>query len=121
MSVEHNGSITVATILDRSPWCDDVQALRQELDRLLNDPDFKYVALDFKNVDFFEADLRGQLVWLHRQLTSRGGRLAVCDLGMMKEHPTLVSFAEVMIITDSLDEALAALRTHVETEPNGSG
>ena len=53
--------------------------------------------------------VKGKLIWLHKHLTERGGRLALCCLGPMSSDLTMLTFAKLMPIRDTREEALRAL------------
>lgn len=115
MAVEWVGDVAVALLRDRSPRDEDVVVLRAEFRRLLALPPCQHVVIDFRDVEFFEANLRGVLVWLYRELQQRDSRLALCGLPpCMREHPTIEQFASFLTIADRLEDALAALRPQEE-------
>src|SRR5262245_19630119 len=97
MRVEWIGDVAVAQLHDREPRDEEVTALRAEGRRLLALPACQYVAIDFRDVESFEANLRGVLVWVYRELRDRGGRLALCGLPpCMRQHPTIEQFGTFM-------------------------
>lgn len=106
---DRQSGVWVGTLLDPQPSDADVDAIAAEFRRALTTPDLTYVVLDFHRVAFFEANLRGRLVWLWRELDRRGGRLALCQLGHMASHPSMVQFGRVMVIRETLADALAAV------------
>jgi anti-anti-sigma factor len=111
MTVEWDSDVAVARLRDRSPGDEEVTALRAEFRRLLALPECQHVVIDFRDVEFFEANLRGVLVWLYRELLRRGGRLALCGLSpCMQQHPTIVQFASFMTIVDRVEDARSVLR-----------
>src|SRR5262245_66528495 len=110
MTVEWMGTVAVARLRDREPGVEEVMALRAEFRRLLALPACRHVAIDFRDVEFFEANLRGVLVWLYRELRDRGGRLALCGLpACMRQHPTIEQFGSFMLVADRREDALALL------------
>ena len=110
MRVEWVGGVAIARLRDREPRDEDVTALRAEFRQLLALPACRHVAIDFQDVEFFEANLRGVLVWLYRGLQDRGGRLALCGLPpSMRQHPTIEQFGSFMTIVDRREDALTAL------------
>jgi anti-anti-sigma factor len=93
-----------------------VTALRAELRRPLALPACRHVVIDFRGVEFFEANLRGLLVWACRELRDRGGRLALCGLPpCLRRHPTIEQFRSFMTIADRPEDALTTL------QPPGAG
>lgn len=108
--VERQGCVAIARIRDRLPNDTAVGQIREGLERLLLDLTVKHVVIDFSEVEFFEANLRGQLVLLRSKLQARGGRLGLCGLSpCMREHPTMVQFGQLMAIGDRLEDALGRL------------
>ncbi len=43
-------------------------------------PDVRNILLDLSRVEFMDSAGCGTLLWLHRELLQRAGRLAVCNL-----------------------------------------
>src|SRR3712207_2320508 len=65
MTVEGMGDVAVARRRDREPRDEEGTALRAEFRRLLALPACRHVAIDIRDVESFEANLRGVLVWVY--------------------------------------------------------
>jgi anti-anti-sigma regulatory factor len=109
ITFETRGRVILGILSVRWPTEANVDALGEAFREVLARPGPQLVALDFSRVEFFEANLRGKLISLHKKLTDRGGRLALCCLGTMATHPTMLMFATLMPICGTPDEALQAL------------
>ncbi|MGE3819927.1 MAG: STAS domain-containing protein [Isosphaeraceae bacterium] len=103
--------VAIARIRDRWPDFKDVQRIHEALRDLLAGESIRHVVLNFEAVEFFDADLRGVLLWTARELAKRDGRLALCSLPMcMRDHPTIVTFGHnFMTIVEGEDDAVRLL------------
>ena len=111
MTAEWVGGVAVVRLRDRAPGDEEVTAVLGAFRRLLALPACRHVAIDFQDVECFEVNLRGVLVWLYRELRPRGGRLARCGLPpCRRHHPTIEQFGSFLTIADRLEDALTALR-----------
>lgn len=104
------GGVAVGTLFDRFVREAEFEQVRAAFRDLLADPAVQFVVLDFFRVEFFEANLRGQMVWLSKKLNERGGRLAVCRLGHMVEQMRMSRLDKLILLFDDLDAAVAAVR-----------
>ena len=95
---------------------DPVLQIGEELCQLATDSAANLI-IDFSSVAYFEANMRGQLVRVSKTLNSRGGRLAVCHLPPgMKEQFATNHFDRLMLLAETLEEALHALETEGDAQ-----
>ncbi len=106
--VDQRGQVAVARLLDRRPCADEVAEIGGDFRRLVASG-VTSIVIDFGAVEFFNADLRAQLVKLCRVLPPRSG-LAVCSLNEdMREQLLRVGFQQIMTIAPTVEEAVEAL------------
>lgn len=117
LAIEHHEGIAVARLkgsASRHFTSDhEVEQFKIEFNQVLEQRDLCLLVADFSEVKYFEANFRGMLVGLSRKLQQRGGQLAVCHLPPgMREHFTLVMLDQIMLVVETVEEAIAKLRDY---------
>ena len=60
---------------------ESIQALGQQLFRLVEEAGRRKLLVSFKDVDYLASAVLGKLITLHRKLQAAGGRLILCNIG----------------------------------------
>jgi len=82
IEVEHIGDVTVIRFVDRKMVDEEsIQALGQQLFRLVEEAGRRQLLVSFKDVDYLASAVLGKLITLHRKLQAAGGRLILCNIG----------------------------------------
>lgn len=88
-----------------------VQANVTELLAMLAAPGLRHVVFDFRSVPYFGSAMLETMLTLWRDVRSRGGRLAVCNLSEAeRELIATVKFDTLWPIGATREDALAAVR-----------
>jgi anti-anti-sigma factor len=87
-AVEFIDDITIVRLLDREihqGFCvaDDVEAICQQIEALIQSARPKYFLLDLSEVEFMASFMQAVLLDLQKKLRRHGGRLKICG---MREH-----------------------------------
>ncbi|MGE3106943.1 MAG: STAS domain-containing protein [Phycisphaerales bacterium] len=78
--IEVLGRTLVATVQEPELTAPKAADLRDELlIKLATRPDSRHVVLDFQNVDYLDSACLGMLLHIHREIRSRGGRMAIAS------------------------------------------
>ncbi len=80
LHVEPMADITAVTVTAKVLDGENLQAVADQLRRLASEPGRSKLYLDFRNVEFLNANGLGQLVALHNRLEAAGGRLAIFNV-----------------------------------------
>jgi anti-anti-sigma factor len=78
--VEQVGDNTVVRFTDGILDTETVQAVCEDLSRLVQQQGCKSISLDFANVTFLSAAALGRLLNLHKELQAGGGGLRLCNV-----------------------------------------
>lgn len=71
----------------------------------------RHIIIDFCNTDYFGSSALGFFVRLWKRVRQRGGRMALCNLSEHEiEVLKITRLNEFWTITDTLDDALTAVR-----------
>jgi anti-sigma B factor antagonist len=77
---EDPGEVVVATFTSAILDGQTMQAVRDELSHLAEQPGCRKLLLDFRNVEYLSSEAAGTLITLHKRLSTAGARLVLCDL-----------------------------------------
>jgi anti-sigma B factor antagonist len=87
----------------------DVERLRGDLLRLVDESKRTHLVLDFTGVQFISSQLIGVLLSLHKKLTAAGGTLTLCGLGLqLVELIKITRLDRILSIKATSGEAVGA-------------
>ncbi len=91
---------------------DDVQREFSALRERIESGAVKNIVVDFSHLDYFGSSMLEGLRVLWKRLREHDGRLAVCRLSAVgKEILQLARFDRLFTVAETVDEAVAAMRT----------
>ncbi|GIW81037.1 MAG: hypothetical protein KatS3mg105_2844 [Gemmatales bacterium] len=81
LEVEDIGDVSVITFTDRKILDEqNIQAIGEELFRLVDDDGRHKILLNFSNVDYLSSAALAKLITLNKKLQQVGGRLVLCNI-----------------------------------------
>jgi anti-anti-sigma factor len=89
---------------------EDIQALTEQVDQMLDDEGITNVVMDFAMTDYFGSTALGFFIHLWKRLTKKRGRLVFCNLSdHQQEILEINKMDDRWPICDTREEALKAV------------
>ena len=114
IAVEDHGEIAVVEILEKKILDEqNIQAIGDELFRLVDELGRGKILLNFKNVEFLSSAALGKLITLNRKVQAARGKLVLCSISTKDPHNLMQVFQitrldKLFTIKDSEADGLAA-------------
>jgi len=107
--VQKIGKVAVIDFVDSAIMdMQQIQQITEELERIVDDQDQKFLLLDFSEVKFLSSQALGVMLKLHQKLTDKGGWLGVC--GLKKELYKIFRLTRLDRLFNFYDSEQDALR-----------
>ena len=88
-----------------------VEPLRDEIEQSLEHTHYRGLVLSFQGIDFMDSSGLGLILGRYRTLSSRGGRMVLCEVNAsLRKIFELSGIFKVVPVVDSEDSALRAIK-----------
>jgi anti-sigma B factor antagonist len=107
--IEEVDGLTVINFADRRTLDEpNIHIIGEDLLELVNDPNHKYILLDFSRVEFLSSAALGRMITLQEKLAALNGRLVLIGLNQqIADVLTITKLDKVLPVANSIAEARA--------------